>query len=127
MIASVASTEAKNARLADLSRLGHFSGPGRPTPPTNRFRQTTCVPAGADVRSVDSPPAQAPARVSFNALPWAEVFVDGKRLGSTPLLGRQLRPGEHSVRFVNPALNVDRRMTIELKPDERRDLIVDLR
>jgi hypothetical protein len=42
--------------------------------------------------------------VNINATPWAEVFVDGQRLGETPLGNVQLVVGSHEVRFKHPQL-----------------------
>jgi hypothetical protein len=42
--------------------------------------------------------------LSLNALPWAEVFVDGERIGETPI-GNLVRPiGRHEVIFRHPQL-----------------------
>ncbi len=50
------------------------------------------------------PPPAAPApldpgRLSVNATPWGEVFVDGQRVGQTPLVNLELPPGRHRLRI----------------------------
>ena len=48
-------------------------------------------------------PASVPnGTVSFNALPWAEVFVDGRKLGDTPLGQVSIAIGAHDVVFRHP-------------------------
>jgi hypothetical protein len=42
--------------------------------------------------------------VNINATPWAEVLVDGQRVGETPLGNVQLTIGPHEVRFRHPQL-----------------------
>lgn len=42
------------------------------------------------------------ASVNINALPWAEVWVDGKRIGDTPLANVSMLLGTHTVVFKNP-------------------------
>ena len=52
-----------------------------------------------------------PATVNINAVPWADVFVDGKRLGPTPLGDVSLPIGPHEVLFVHPQLG-ERRQAV---------------
>ncbi len=40
--------------------------------------------------------------MSVNALPWAEVWIDGKQAGETPLGNLSLPIGEHQVVFRHP-------------------------
>ena len=42
--------------------------------------------------------------VNINATPWAEVLVDGQRVGETPLGNVQFTIGSHEVRFRHPQL-----------------------
>jgi hypothetical protein len=46
------------------------------------------------------PPMEGPrGRISIDASPWAQVSIDGQRLGPTPLVGHHLDPGMHRVRL----------------------------
>jgi hypothetical protein len=40
--------------------------------------------------------------VNLNASPWAEVFIDGKRVGETPIGNLSVPIGPHEVIFRNP-------------------------
>lgn len=51
--------------------------------------------------------------VVFASTPWAEVYIDGRRRGVTPMRERLPR-GRHVVRLVNPALGSELRRTINL-------------
>jgi hypothetical protein len=42
--------------------------------------------------------------ISFNAIPWAEVWVDGRQVGETPLGNISLPIGSHEVLFRHPEL-----------------------
>ena len=49
--------------------------------------------------------AEAPRRgiLRLTTVPWAEVYVDRKRVGRTPRLTEiELEPGAHRLRLVNP-------------------------
>jgi hypothetical protein len=65
-------------------------------------------------------------RMSLNALPWAEVWVDGERVGQTPI-GNLTRPiGRHEVLFRHPELG-ERRETVVVTATQPARLGVDLR
>lgn len=57
--------------------------------------------------------------------PWAEVTVDGRSLGTTPLKPIALKPGGHSLRFTHPRFPaVDRR--VEVRKGETVKIEVDM-
>jgi len=47
-------------------------------------------------------PAAATGFVQFHVRPWAEVSIDGKVIGTTPLKAVRVSAGQHSLRFVHP-------------------------
>jgi serine/threonine protein kinase len=51
--------------------------------------------------------------VNINAVPWAEVFVDGRAVGETPIGNLQLPIGPHEVVFRNPQFG-ERRQAISV-------------
>jgi serine/threonine-protein kinase len=51
-------------------------------------------------------------RVSINALPWAEVWIDGSPIGETPLANLSLPVGQHEIVFRHPQLGERREMLI---------------
>jgi PEGA domain len=51
--------------------------------------------------------------ISINALPWAEVWIDGERIGDTPIANLSRRIGTHEVVFKHPQLG-ERRETVLL-------------
>lgn len=49
--------------------------------------------------------------LSANATPWAEVWLDGKKIGETPLASQRVPLGTHEVIFKNPQFP-ERRVTV---------------
>ncbi len=49
--------------------------------------------------------------LAANATPWAEVWLDGKKIGDTPLAGQRVPLGTHEVVFKNPQFP-ERRVTV---------------
>ena len=54
-------------------------------------------------------------RLNVNAEPWAQVLIDGKESGETPLANVALTPGPHDVVFRHPQFG-ERRETVVIKP-----------
>jgi hypothetical protein len=73
-----------------------------------RATRSVVVPAGEAVAIDMEWPS---GRVSFNADPWAEVWVGGRQLGETPLANVALPIGRHEVVFRHPQLG-DRRAEV---------------
>jgi len=64
--------------------------------------------------------------ISLNAQPWAEVWIDGERVGETPI-GNLSRPiGRHDVVFRHPELG-ERRESVVLVVGKPTRIGVDLR
>lgn len=61
-------------------------------------------------------PAASGGRLSIGAVPWAEVYLDGKKLGRrTPIVGHAVEAGEHTVRLVNPATGREKTVQVTVK------------
>jgi hypothetical protein len=64
--------------------------------------------------------------IALNAIPWAEVWADGEKVGDTPIGNLQLTIGSHDFVFRHPELGEQRQTaTVTLKTPAR--LSVDLR
>ena len=64
--------------------------------------------------------------VNINATPWAEVFVDGQRVGETPLANVALALGSHEIVFRHPELG-ERRVQALATLRETTRVTVDMR
>ena len=76
-----------------------------------RVRQVVNVKNG-QMTSVSIPVPSS--RVNINAIPWAEVTIDGVAAGETPIANVSLRIGTHEVVFRHPQLG-ERKQTIVVK------------
>jgi hypothetical protein len=46
--------------------------------------------------------------IALNAMPWAEVWIDGERVGETPIGNLPIRVGPHEIVFRHPELGEQR-------------------
>jgi hypothetical protein len=74
-----------------------------------RSRQTVTIKAGEIIPLQVQPPD---GRVSINAQPWAQVWIDGNLAGETPLANLIVSAGEHEIVFRHPQLGERRETTI---------------
>ena len=73
-----------------------------------------------------APPVEEPGQLRVGVRPWAEVEVDGRSVGFTPLKPITLAPGDHTARLRHPAYPPVTH-TVRIRAGETTDLIVDLR
>jgi hypothetical protein len=80
-----------------------------------------------DIRSgaTASVKIDAQASISANARPWAEVIVDGRSVGQTPLANLSLALGTHEIVFRHPDLG-ERKQTIVVTAKGPNRIAVDL-
>ena len=85
-------------------------------------RTITVPPGKITPVTVDMPPGV----INLNAAPWAEVFIDGKRVGETPIGNLPIAIGPHEVVFRHPqfgekrqavsvTLNAPVRVSVDMK------------
>jgi hypothetical protein len=77
-----------------------------------------------DSGEVKSITVDARGTVNFNAVPWAEVWIDGTKAGDTPLANEQVQLGTREIVFKNPEFG-ERRSTITVRADEVGAVSVD--
>ena len=64
--------------------------------------------------------------IAINALPWAEVWMDGAKIGETPIGNLAVAAGSHDVLFRHPELG-ERRQTVLVTLKTPLRLSVDMR
>ena len=74
-----------------------------------------------EVRSLTIEPK---GTANFNAVPWAEVWVNDQKIGETPIANKELPLGVHNVVFKNPQYG-ERKVTATVKANEPVALSVD--
>ena len=58
-------------------------------------------------------------KVSVNVKPgWADVYIDGKKVDTTPLFNHALPPGKHTIRVANPATGLDETRSVTITSGE---------
>lgn len=82
--------------------------------------QTVDIEAGEE-RSSNLQPT---GTLNLNALPWADVWIDGKKVGDTPVAGLRLPLGIHDIVFRHPQLG-ERTMTTTVRADTASAASVD--
>jgi eukaryotic-like serine/threonine-protein kinase len=83
----------------------------------------------APAAAASTPAATAGAKrayLSINALPWAELRLDDRPLGTTPKRGVPVPPGAHVLWLSCPALGRQARVPLQLTGGTRYRVVVDL-
>jgi len=96
-------------------------------PPSPSPAAVTAPPPVAPTPTPPPPPTPAPepGQLQIAVRPWAEVVIDGRGMGTTPLDKITLESGPHVVVLHHPAY-LELRRSIVVKPGETVRLIVDL-
>jgi hypothetical protein len=68
----------------------------------------------------------ASSSVSVNATPWADVLIDGRPAGTTPLRKVKLRPGPHTLILRCPPLGREEVLKLDFPPGQAARVVVDL-
>lgn len=108
--------------LAPLDRAG---APAQPPERPKSRPKTTRLP-GNRPGAVAALTQASAATLDLRVIPWAEVMVDGRPAGTTPLAPLRLAPGRHVVELKNPALGVSTSRTVLLEGGASQRLQVDL-
>jgi hypothetical protein len=80
------------------------------------------IPAGGNASAVVTVPK---GKLSINALPWADVALDGRPIGQTPLANLDVPIGTHEVIWRHPQLG-ERRQTVVVKAQTPTNVGMDL-
>jgi hypothetical protein len=78
-----------------------------------RLHQTVTVRVGVLTPLAITPPT---GQISINAQPWAQVLIDDKPIGETPLANVPVSLGDHQVVFRNPQFG-EHRETVTVRAD----------
>jgi hypothetical protein len=84
-------------------------------------KRTVHIVAGKTDNVSISPPS---GKLSVNAVPWADVSIDGKSVGTTPLGNVSVPIGSHEILWHHPQLG-ERRQTVSIKAQSPTRLGVD--
>ncbi len=65
--------------------------------------------------------------LNVNTEPWSEIYLGGKKLGMTPVLGVKLPPGKYVLTAANNGLNIRKKIKITIRPGKATELFVNLK
>jgi len=88
-----------------------------------RARRSVTISAGQTTTVAVSLPQAA---VNLNAVPWADVTIDGKAMGQTPIANLMLPIGTHQVVFQHPQFG-EKQATVTVSLQEAARVAVDMR
>ena len=63
------------------------------------------------------------AYLTINSMPWANIYINGKLIGATPISKHELPYGNYKIQFKNQKAGIDKTFPVELKPGEHHRLI----
>jgi len=93
------------------------AGRRRAAPPAKDRQPGKGPRASASPDAASPPGASALRRVVVTAIPWAEVELDGRPVGNTPLRQLAVPPGVHRLVLRCPPLGRETEVRIDLAPD----------
>lgn len=115
-----------DAGVVATSRLAPASTPPRHTEVRDAHERTQPVTTSVAPAAESADPARARGSLSIAARPWANVFVDGRAVGTTPVIGLSVEAGTHQIRLENDVLGVTRALSVEVPEGGRRNVSVSL-
>ena len=83
----------------------------RPTPSPTPAVRPTATPVQAPITDLT---VLGAGTVRLNSVPWSTVIVDGKNLGSSPVMGYELSAGVHQVTFDCSACEPPQKQTVKV-------------
>jgi len=112
--------------VADSAPDEMDSGPPAPPPdlpPDGGEGSVSDAGVDAGPPAPDPPPTRGRATLTANAAPWAEVTLDGRVIGNTPIRNQSIRAGRHTVVMRNDSLGAEARASFEVAAGEAVTLI----
>jgi len=72
------------------------------------------------------PTPSEPGYLTINATPWADVYLNGRSVGQTPIGSLEVEPGSYTVRLVCPPLEAEKTINVTVAAGERKPVTADL-
>lgn len=90
----------------------------RRNPSAMRPRNPTPVEATTPPRMEEPPPAAEDGFLTLDTIPWSNVALGNRRLGTTPLIRFRLPSGEHNLTLTNPEQGIRSTYRVVVQPGE---------
>jgi hypothetical protein len=87
--------------------------------------KSSATPGGATTPT----PAAVPGKVSVSLAAsnrWGDVYIDGKKVGTTPLFNYSLPAGPHKIEVKNAEIGLDKSETVTIVGNETKRVIITL-
>ena len=65
--------------------------------------------------------------LTINAIPWAEIYIEGESKGTTPLAGLRLPVGKYSVKLINQELKIEKIVDVKIEHNETAKVVVEMK
>lgn len=65
--------------------------------------------------------------LTINAIPWAEIYIEGEPKGTTPLAGLRLPVGKYSVKLINQELKIEKMVDVKIEHNETAKVVVEMK
>jgi serine/threonine-protein kinase len=93
-----------------------------PAPIKERAKKTRERAAPAPVVVTPAVAPAASGTISVHVLPWAMVYVDGAKVGQTPIDGRKVTAGLHVIELANDGVKKREKVTIEVRANGHEEI-----
>ncbi|MCC7540131.1 MAG: protein kinase, partial [Deltaproteobacteria bacterium] len=107
----------------DVDASSAPAAPGDAGTPATPDAALPIAPPDAGTRE----PPVARGTIEIAAIPWAEVRIDGRNVGTAPIRGRSVTAGSHDVRASCPPLGANARVRVQVPSNGRVRVSFDLR
>jgi hypothetical protein len=98
-----------------------------PAPTTTAGAPKPAPPAApAPVATASPAPVEASCQVTLGSRPWSEVWIDGARIGFSPVQRHPVGCGAHEAVFINTELGFERRFLFTARPGAAERHVVDI-
>lgn len=77
-------------------------------------------------KDLTAKPKGAKGTLSVTTTPWTTVYVDGKKVGNTPLVKLGLSPGKHTVKLVNENHGIEETLKVKILKGEDTKIVRNL-
>lgn len=77
--------------------------------------------------SADTSASSADTALKLNSLPSSSVYVDGNPIGNTPIPHFTVKPGSHTIMFVNSEQSLKKTISVDVKAGETKAAFAKLR
>jgi len=111
-----------------------YVAPAPPRPVAVAERAERPAPATPAPAPAPAPPAPAPAApaeaaeafLNINSIPPSTCYLDGRSLGSTPRVHVSVRPGTHTVKFINAEQGLTKSVSVSVGAGETKPAVAKL-